>query len=117
MERSRRSRSTGSLATGRKLSDKGGNYNMPSTELSEEETRMELELPVHATPKPKERSRGRDGVFWKNHKYWISFTDGQGRRQMQPTSAPTLTQARGIRAAELLKAEKQRRFGYTEPTK
>jgi integrase len=72
-------------------------------------------IPANA-PKPKERSRGRDGVFVKNHKFWISFTDAQGRRNMQPTNAPTLQQARAIRAQELWKVEKQRRFGHLEPT-
>jgi site-specific recombinase XerD len=87
---------------------------MENTEMNI--TQISGELPV-PTSKPKERSRGRDGVFVKNHKYWISYTDGQGRRRMEPTAAPTLTQAREIRAAELVKAENQRRFGYTEPTK
>lgn len=86
---------------------------MQSTELIET---GELLVPTTSKPKGCSRKR-RGGVFVKNGKFWISFTGTDGQRRMEPTAAPTLTQARAIRQAELEKAEQQRRFGRTEPTK
>lgn len=59
----------------------------------------------------------RDGIFKRKGAFYISFIDATGRRRQLKTSAPTLTQAREIRAQKLIDAEKQRVFGYVPPTK
>src|ERR1700683_57475 len=68
---------------------------------------------------PKSKEGSRDGIFTRKDRqgYWISWTDAQGRRRLQKTDAPTLTQARMIRAQKLSEAEKQRVLGYTPPSR
>jgi len=58
-----------------------------------------------------------DGVYTRKDRdgYWISWRDAQGRRRWRKTNAPTLTQARNIRAGELLRAEQSRVLGFNPP--
>lgn len=88
---------------------------MLNTELGEGQPFAALAETLKAKAK-KPRSRGRDGVYMRGRKYWISYMDAQGRRRLESTNAPTLQQARAIRERELMKAEQQRRFGIIEPT-
>ena len=66
---------------------------------------------------PKNRERGRDGIYMRNGHYCISFIDAQGRRRQRKTNAHTLQQARAIRAQMLQEAEKQRILGYAPPSR
>jgi integrase len=60
----------------------------------------------------------RDGVFRRRGDFWISYKDAQGRRHQRVLKGcVSLTQAKELRAAELLKAEKARTLGYSEPTR
>jgi integrase len=61
----------------------------------------------------------KDGVYTRKDRdgYWITWQDAQGRRRYRRTNAVTLVQARKLRAAELLKVERHRMFGFTEPGK
>jgi integrase len=88
---------------------------MLNTELGEEQSFAALAETVKAKAK-KPGARGRDGVYMRGRKYWISYTDAQGRRRLESTEAPTLQQARMIREREVMKAEQQRRFGIVEWT-
>jgi integrase len=58
----------------------------------------------------------RDGVFVRKGDFYISYIDGKGRRVQRKTNAPTLAQARTLRAAEVLKVEEGRVLGYTPPS-
>lgn len=59
----------------------------------------------------------RDGIFERKDRsgLWISWTDAQGRRRYRKTDAQNITQARQIRAAELLRVEKARILGFSPP--
>jgi integrase len=58
-----------------------------------------------------------DGVYKRKDRpgYWISWRDAQGRRRWRKTNALTLTQARNIRAGELLRVEQSRVLGFNPP--
>lgn len=62
-------------------------------------------------------ARARDGVYERNDRsgFWISLTDAQGRRRCRKTDAQNITQAKQIRAAELLRVEQARILGFTPP--
>src|SRR5262249_38829995 len=47
--------------------------------------------------------------------WWISWTDAQGRRRFRKTDAQNITQAKQIRAAELLRVEQARMLGHQPP--
>lgn len=47
----------------------------------------------------------RDGVFFRNNSFYISWQDAQGNRKKRKTSAANLNEARMIRSEELRKAE------------
>lgn len=59
-----------------------------------------------------------DGVYTRKDRegYWISWNDAQGRRRYRKTNARTLTEARGFRAAELVKVEKSLALGFAPPS-
>jgi len=59
----------------------------------------------------------RDGVYQRKDRpgWWISWTDAQGRRRYRKTDAQNITQAKQIRAAELLRVEQARILGYQPP--
>jgi integrase len=60
----------------------------------------------------------RDGIFIRRGSYYISFTDAQGRRKRRKLEGVvSLTEAKAMRGAELLKVRQARVYGYTEPTK
>jgi len=54
--------------------------------------------------------QARDGVYERQDRpgFWISWTDAQGRRHYRKTDAQNITQAKKIRAAELLRVEQAR---------
>jgi integrase len=86
--------------------------------MQEEVNLVTTEFPAAtAQPKPKKRHRDRDGVYVRGKKFWISYVDGLGRSRKESTNAPTLQQARMIRAGALMAAENRRRFGIVEPSK
>ena len=59
----------------------------------------------------------RDGIYQRGDRtgFWISWTDAQGRRRCRKTDAQNITQARQIRAAELMRVEQARILGFTPP--
>src|SRR5262245_11082462 len=59
----------------------------------------------------------RDGVYQRKDRpgWWISWTDAQGRRKYRKTNAQNVTQAKQIRAAELLRVEQARILGHAPP--
>jgi integrase len=62
-------------------------------------------------------AQARDGVYQRQDRagFWISWTDAQGRRRYRKTDAQNITQAKQIRAAELLRVEQARILGFTPP--
>lgn len=50
-----------------------------------------------------------------NLRFWISWTDAQGRRRYRKTDAQNITQAKKIRSAELLRVEQARILGFSPP--
>lgn len=58
-----------------------------------------------------------DGVYTRKDRpgYWISWQDAQGRRRYRRTNAQTLSQARKIRAAELVRVEQTKILGFAAP--
>jgi integrase len=58
----------------------------------------------------------RDGISTYKGKFRISYIDGQGRRKQKKIEASTITQARTIRAAMMIEAERQRALGYIPPS-
>jgi integrase len=59
----------------------------------------------------------RDGIYQRNDRggFWISWTNAQGRRRFRKTDAQNITQARQIRAAELLRVEQAKVLGFSPP--
>jgi hypothetical protein len=59
----------------------------------------------------------RDGIYQRSDRagLWISWTDAQGRRRFRKTDAQNITQARQIRAAELLRVEQAKVLGFSPP--
>jgi integrase len=59
----------------------------------------------------------RDGIYKRQDRggFWISWTDAQGRRRFRKTEAQNITQARQIRAAELLRVEHSKVLGFSPP--
>jgi len=59
----------------------------------------------------------RDGIYQRQDRagFWISWTDAQGRRRYRKTDAQNITQAKQIRAAELLRVEQARILGFSPP--
>jgi integrase len=59
----------------------------------------------------------RDGIYTREDRngFWISWTDAQGRRRYRKTDAQNITQAKQIRAAELLRVEQARMLGFSPP--
>lgn len=62
-------------------------------------------------------AQARDGVYQRQDRagFWISWTDAQGRRRYRKTDAQNITQAKQIRAAELLRVEQARVLGFSPP--
>jgi site-specific recombinase XerD len=65
----------------------------------------------------KRSTHTRDGIYQRKDRpgFWISWSDSQGRRRYRKTNAQNITQARGIRSAELLRVEHARVLGFTPP--
>jgi Phage integrase, N-terminal SAM-like domain len=65
----------------------------------------------------KKSPQKRDGVYWRKDRkaWWISWIDAQGRRRRRKTDARNITQAKQIRAAELLRVEQARILGRAPP--
>src|SRR5215470_14969475 len=65
----------------------------------------------------KKSAQKRDGVYQRKDRpgWWISWTDVQGCRRCRKTDAQNITQAKQIRAAELLRVEQCRTLGFTPP--
>jgi integrase len=65
----------------------------------------------------KKTAQKRDGVYQRKDRpgWWISWTDAQGRRRFRKTDAQNITQAKQIRAAELLRVEQARILGHAPP--
>src|SRR5262245_20896775 len=66
---------------------------------------------------PKKTPQKRDGCYRRADRagWWISWTDAQGRRRCRKTDAANITQAKNIRAAELLRVEQARILGHNPP--
>lgn len=66
---------------------------------------------------PKKSPQKRDGVYTRKDRagWWISWTDAQGRRRSRKTDAANITQAKQIRAAELLRVEQAKMLGHAPP--
>src|SRR5262245_46721185 len=66
----------------------------------------------------KKTAQKRDGVYQRKDRpgWWISWTDAQGRRRCSKTDASNITQAKNIRAAELLNVEKAKMLGQAPPS-
>jgi hypothetical protein len=66
---------------------------------------------------PKKTPQKRDGVYQRKDRpgWWISWTDAQGRRRFRKTDAQNITQAKQIRAAELVRVEQARILGHAPP--
>ncbi len=58
-----------------------------------------------------------DGVFTRKDRdgYWISWYDMQGRRRYRKTNAKSLSEARKLRASELMKVERAKALGFAPP--
>src|SRR5262245_15572306 len=68
---------------------------------------------------PKKTPKKRDGCYQREDRgnsWWISWTDAQGRRRQRKTDAQNITQAKSIRAAELLRVEQTRLLGQAPPS-
>jgi integrase len=67
----------------------------------------------------KKAAQKRDGVYQRKDRpgWWISWTDAQGRRRFRKTEAQNITQAKQIRAAELVRVEQARILGHAPPGK
>jgi integrase len=65
----------------------------------------------------KKTPQKRDGVYERPDRkgFWISWTDAQGRRRCRKTDAANITQAKQIRAAEMLRVEQTRILGHNPP--
>src|SRR5919202_4501470 len=65
----------------------------------------------------KKAKQKRDGIYTREDRngFWISWTDAQGRRRYRKTDAQNITQAKKIRAAELLRVEQARMLGFSPP--
>lgn len=61
----------------------------------------------------------RDGVYTRKDRpgFWITWTDAQGRRRFRKTDAQNITQAKQIRAAELVRVEQAKILGFNPPGK
>lgn len=59
----------------------------------------------------------RDGIYKRHDRsgFWISWSDAHGRRRFRRTDAQNVTQARQIRAAELLRVEQTKILGFVPP--
>lgn len=58
-----------------------------------------------------------DGVYTRKDRsgYWISWIDAQGRRKYRRTNAKNLTQAKAVRASELVRVEQAKILGFNPP--
>lgn len=67
----------------------------------------------------KKSPQKRDGVYQRKDRpgFWITWTDAQGRRRQRKTDAANITQAKQIRAAELLRVEQAKMLGHQPPGK
>jgi integrase len=67
----------------------------------------------------KKTPQKRDGCYQRADRkgWWISWTDAQGRRRYRKTDAQNITQAKQIRAAELLRVEQAKILGHEPPGK
>src|SRR5262245_40705815 len=65
----------------------------------------------------KKTAQKRDGVYQRKDRkgFWVSWTDAQDRRRFLKTDAQNITQAKQIRAAELLRVEQARILGHAPP--
>ena len=66
----------------------------------------------------KKTPKKRDGCYQREDRgnsWWISWTDAQGRRRQRKTDAQNITQAKQIRAAELLRVEQAKMLGHNPP--
>lgn len=81
-----------------------------------EESRQEIEEGKREVV-AKKAAQKRDGVYQRKDRkgWWISWTDAQGRRRYRKTDAQNITQAKQIRAAELLRVEQARILGHAPP--
>lgn len=61
----------------------------------------------------------RDGIYQRKDRpgFWITWVDAQGRRRTRKTGAQNITQAKQIRAAELLRVEQAKMLGVSPPGK
>jgi len=59
----------------------------------------------------------RDGVYTRKDRpgFWITWVDAQGRRRYRKTDAQNITQAKQIRAAELVRVEQAKALGFNPP--
>lgn len=62
-------------------------------------------------------ARDADGIYTRKDRpgLWISWIDAQGKRRWRKTEARTLTQAKQIRAAELVRVEQAKVLGFSAP--
>src|SRR5581483_6897325 len=62
-------------------------------------------------------AQARDGIYQRKDRpgFWVSWTDAQGRRRYRKTDAQNITQAKQIRAAELLRVEQAKLLGHAPP--
>src|SRR5262249_52471745 len=81
--------------------------------------RRELRNSPRLRPMAKKTAQKRGGVYQRKDRpgWWISWTDAQGRRRFRKTDAQNITQAKQIRAAELLRVEQARLLGHQPPGK
>lgn len=63
------------------------------------------------------KGQKRDGIFFRNSSYYISWVDASGQRKKRRTDAANLAEARQIRADELRRAEQSRVLGFVVPGK
>ncbi|HEY7184170.1 MAG TPA: tyrosine-type recombinase/integrase [Blastocatellia bacterium] len=65
----------------------------------------------------KKTPQKRDGCYERPDRggWWISWTDAQGRRRQRKTDAQNITQAKAIRAAEMLRVEQAKMLGHAPP--
>jgi integrase len=65
----------------------------------------------------KKSPQKRDGVYQRKDRagWWISWSDAQGRRRVRKTDAQNITQAKAIRAAEMLRVEQAKMLGHAPP--
>jgi hypothetical protein len=62
----------------------------------------------------KKSPQKRDGVYKREDRkrFWISWTDAQGRRRRPKTDAQNPAQAKRILAAELMRVEQAKMLGH-----